>query len=63
MYDITAEEIKGNNLPSNRDVDLTYATSSLEPPVHPANTNVLTSIMERKQVQETPAQQTADRGQ
>ena len=35
----------------------------LKPPVHPANTNVLTSIMERKQVQETPAQQTADRGQ
>jgi len=30
MLEITAEEIKLNNAPSNRDVDLTYATSSSE---------------------------------
>jgi len=28
MHEITVEEIKGNNARSNRDVDLTYATSS-----------------------------------
>jgi len=29
--------------------------------MHPANMNVLTSTMEKKQVQAIPAQQTADR--
>jgi len=30
MQGITTEETKGNNAPSNRDVDLTYAKSSSE---------------------------------
>jgi len=53
VYEIVEKEIKGNNAPSDRDVDLTYATSSSEVAVHPTNMNVLASIIERKQVQET----------
>jgi len=46
-----------NNEPSNRDASRSLRHHP-KPTVHPANMNVLTSVMERKQVQETSARQT-----
>jgi len=54
MHEITTKEIKRKNAASNRDDDLTYAIRHHpKPAVNPMNMNVMTLVLETKQVHET----------